>query len=195
MGVELHDFDEFKKFIKTFFITDEDLWKILYYPIYSPLAEEYKENPYDIFSTDTMISNEGNDIHGVVIFGQKNDEILNASVPIVLIDFKSTPTGRCGEYTRVYINFKILLKGTYIQNINYKDEECSRINIIAKLIDDNFNKASVNDLGLIKNIGFEPISINEENSAFSATYRGNTFAYDYINNKNVQNRIFGGDDY
>lgn len=195
MGVELHDFDEFKKFIKTFFITDEELWKILYYPLYSPLDEEYAENPYDIFSTETITSDKGNDIHGVAVFGQKNDEILNASVPIVLIDFKSTPTGRCGEYSRIYINFRILLKGTYIQNINYKDEECSRINVIAKLIDDNFNKASVNNLGLIKNIGFEPISINEENSAFSLTYRGNSFDYDFSNNKNVQNRIFGGDDY
>lgn len=191
MGNELDNYQDFKKFIKTFFLTDMDLWKIVYYPQISPLDGEDPENPYDIFDSSTATNENDKEIHGVVIFRQKNDEILNASIPIILIDFKSLPKGNYKEYNNIYINFRIICKGSYIQDIQYKDDINNRISVIAELIDNNFNQSMINGLGEVKRISYDSIPINEENEGFSLTYKASSFSYNFINNKNIQKRIRG----
>ena len=191
MGKELDNYQDFKKFIKTFILTDMNLWKVVYYPNFSPLDENDPENPYDIFESETATSDEEGAIHGVFLFRQKNNTILNSSIPIVLIDFISRSKGNKKEYNNVYINFKILCKGDYIQEIQYEEEINNRCAVIAELIDNNFNKANINGLGEVERIGYEPIPINEENEGFLCTYRASSFSYNFMNNKNIQRKIRG----
>jgi len=193
MSKELDGFDDYRNFIKSFIIQNSNLWKIIYYPVFSPLKEEDLENPYEIFEDSSAITEKGNEVHGVVLFKQKNNTILNSSLPVILINFRSSTKGSLKEYNNIYIVIKIICKGEYIQDIEYEDDVCSRSNVIAKLFDNNLNKANINGLGEVKRISFDNLSINEENTCLLLTYRLTSFSCDLSSNINFQENVFGGE--
>jgi hypothetical protein len=187
---ELDDFQEFKKFIKIFILQNSDLWKLIYYPVSDPLSQEDSENPYDIFDNSTAMNEDGsNGIHGVLLFKDKNNAILNASIPIILINFHSTRKSNSIEFNNVYCVFRIICKGDSVQELA---NGVNRSFAIAKLIDDEFAKANVNGLGKVERISFSELSLNEENVGYNIVFKASSFACDSLNNKNLNKRIMGG---
>jgi len=179
----INNFQVFEDFIREFIILDTDLFKMIYYPQKNPLIQADEENPYKIFEESE--SNE----HGVVLFGAKNNEILNTSNIVILIDFEQTPKGNLQEYNTVYIIIRTILKGDVQKLGNGLD----RAFIIDKLIENQLDRSTLTGLGEIKKTSFKPLPLNEQNQGYIAMYKATSFAYDFLNNKNIQKKYFGGE--
>jgi hypothetical protein len=165
---ELDRFGELKKYIKNIILSSENLWKIIYYPLSNPLDSSYGENPFDIFDEATSINNNGIiGTHGVVLFKQKNDNILNAEAEVVIIGFESNAINESDCINTTKIEIKILSKGTNIQTLIDKSNRAYKI---AELIDNQFNHANITDVGKIKRQAFNDLLINEENCGYILSY-------------------------
>jgi hypothetical protein len=173
---EIADFDKFKSFIRNSIMSDEDLFKMIYYQYSSPLDMDYPENPYDIFTS----SNE----HGCVLFRRKNDEILSDEQINVLIDLHSSSISN--EYNVVYIVVRIICKGENIQELA---DGTNRVFSIAKSFDNNFNLAHVTGLGEVRQEKFKEIELNSQNVGYMLIYKAYTFSSDWSNNKNFQEQF------
>lgn len=178
---ELDDFKDFKKFIKDFIINNDDLFRLIYFPVFNPLSEDYETmTPYDIFEESTE--------HGCVLFKRKNSKVLSEEQITILIDFNSAPKGNSLTYRDIFITVRIIAKGTNIQEL---ENGLNRINCIAKLFDDEFNQANITGLGKVTKEKFSDLSINEENAGKILIYCASNFSYDYLNNKNIQKQLRG----
>jgi hypothetical protein len=178
---QMNSFQQFEDYIKQFIVTNIDLFKFIFYPMSNPLNEDEQEDPYRIFEESE--SNE----HGVVLFGAKNDEILNTSSICILIDFEQTPKGNLQEYNTVYILIRTIIKG----NIQKLENGLDRAFIIDKLIENNLDKSNLTGLGEIRKTDFKPLPLNEQNQGYLSMYKAIVFSYDFIDNKNIQARIRG----
>lgn len=191
---ELDNFQDFKNFIMSFVLESNTLQKLIYYPLSNPLDDERAidlENPYLVFDEDSAISEDGKTgIHGVLLFKSKNNTILNASIPVVLVYFNTAKLGNSNIYDNVYITFKIIMKGEAVQTLA---NGLDRAYVIAKLIDDNFDKANVNDYGKVHLQSFDPLPLNEENSGYVSVYRARTLRGVLLDNKNYLQRTYGVD--
>lgn len=165
---ELDDFQIFKRYIKSFILQNPDLQKIIYYPVKNPLLMDDLENPYDLFDSSTVMSSSGTGVHGVVLFRKKCDEIINAEIPIVLINSESTNLGDSGFMSNLYIVVRIIIKGSTIQDL---ENGLSRSSVMADLFDKNINSAKVNSIGKIKRQSFNPLNLNEENTGYCIIYK------------------------
>ena len=177
---ELDDFNIFKSFIKNFIIEDSTLWKLIYYSSKNPLLEDYSDNPYEIFEP----SNE----HGCVLFRRKNDVVLSDETTNILIDFYDTKVSDSYFLSDLYICFRILCKGTNVQEL---ENGVSRTSAIAKLIDNQFNLANINKIGEIKRLSYKDISLNEENTGYLLTYNCRNWTTHLTDNKNYMKRMYG----
>lgn len=165
---ELDDTQIFKRYIKNFILQNSDLQKIIYYPVKNPLLKDDLENPYDLFDSTTAMSADGTGIHGVVLFRRKCDEIINAEVPIILIDFQSAKAGNSEILGDLYIIIRVIMKGTNIQEL---ENGLSRSSVIAELFDKNINSEKVNSIGKVIRESYNPLPINEENSGYMGIYK------------------------
>lgn len=191
---ELDNFQDFKNFIMSFVLSNNDLLKLIYHPLSNPLDDERAvdlENPYLVFDEDSAIGEDGKTgIHGVLLFKSKNNTILNTSIPVVLVFFNTAKLGNNNIYDNVYITFKIIMKGESIQTLS---NGLDRAYVIAKLIDDNFDQAKVNDYGRVHLQSFDPLPLNEENSGYMLVYRARTLRGVLLDNKNYLKRTYGVD--
>jgi len=176
---KMNIFQPFEDYIRKFILEDNDLFKFIFYAQQSPLLQPDEENPYRIF--DASENNE----HGVVLFGRKNNAILNTSTVILLVDFEITNKGSLREYNNVSIIFRIILKG----DIQKLENGLDRAFIIDKLLENNFNRANINGLGYITKKSTAYTAINEENNSYMSIYKGNVFSCDDMNNKNFLKKI------
>lgn len=167
---ELDKYNIYRSFIKDFFINCEELFKLVYSPYSSPLDSEIPDNPYSIFVEEQN----NNNAHGVVLFKQKNDEVLSYETPVVLINFTST-TQDNNYINIVNIEYKIILKGVNIQELL---DESNRAYKIAELIDEQFNHKIIENTGKIKRVSFEKLSINEQNCGYTINYKSVSTLYD-----------------
>ena len=158
---ELDKFNIYKDYIKNFILTSENLWKIIYHSTSNPLDKEYGENPYSIFK------NEKDSKHGVVLFKDKNDVILNSETVNILINFSSETSEDSDCINTIFIKYSVILKGVNIQTLA---DNSSRAYKICELIDEQFNHVNVTTAGKIKKVSFNNESINEENSSFKLIY-------------------------
>jgi hypothetical protein len=191
---ELDDFQEFKEYIKTFIIENENLFRMIYFPTKNPLdtiSYPYPQDPYQIFDSDSAIGEDGkSEIHGVVLFKQKNDKILNSSLPILLIDFHTTKLGTNNIYDNLYIAVRFLCKGEYVQEL---ENGMNRSFVIANMFDNLFNFAKFNDVGKVHRQSFDPIPINEQNIGYSSIYKCRVLANHLLDNKNYLQDKYGVD--
>jgi hypothetical protein len=162
--VEMDDFQKYKNFIKNFILNDMPLWKIIYSPLKNPLIIEDPENPYVIFQNEDV----ENDNHGVVLFKQKNNEILNYGTVCVLVDFETTSFGNSDLLDNLYIIFRIIIKSNDIDEL---ENGLSRLYIIADLINRHLDHAEIGSIGYVKKQSMNPIPANEENSAITIIYK------------------------
>jgi hypothetical protein len=184
---EINDITKIKNFIKRFILEDEVLYRLIYFNCNNPLDETtyfYPENPYIIFEE----SNDTNNIHGIVLFDRKNDSILNYETINVLVDFESIIKANSKELNKIMIIFRIIAKGV---DIRFLENGTNRIFAIEKLIDDNFNKANINNLGEVKQQSISDLNLNEENLGQVVIYRSFGFNSNISSNKNFKKRIFG----
>ena len=178
--VELDDFGKFKSFIRNFIIEDSTLWKLIFYSCKNPLLEDYSDNPYDIFEE----SNE----HGCVLFKRKNNTVLSEEAVNILVDFYDTKISDSYFLNDLYICFRILCKGTNVQEL---ENNINRISAIAKRIDDQFNLANINKIGEIKRLSYKEIPINEQNDGVLLTYNCRNWSTHLTDNKNYMKRTYG----
>jgi len=179
----IDDFNMFEDFIKEFILSDNALFRMIYFPQKNPLLPEDEENPYKIFEDI-----EGDNTHGAVLFGRKFNTILNTATIVVLVDFECYQKANSQEFDKITIIFRIILKGVDVQKL---ENGVDRAFIIGKLISDNFDLANVNGLGQVKKKSMGYSAINEENSSYLLTFSANSFSSDIGNNKNFKKRIFG----
>ena len=177
---KMNSFQVYEDFIRNFFLADVDLFKFVFYPSSNPLNELDEENPYKIFE-------ETDNGHGTVLFGRKNNTILNTCTIVVLIDFEQTSKTNYQDYRTDCIIIRTIIKGDVQKLANGLD----RAFIIDKLIENNLNKANITGLGTVKKLSFGEMPLNEENSGYISLYSATNFSYDVINNKNIQSRIRG----
>lgn len=189
---ELDNFQIYKKFIRRFILEDESLFRLIYFGnknVFDEMLCPYPENPFKIFTTD---KEDENDNHGVVLFKQKNSEILNYGTIVVLVDFETTRRGSSEFFDNLYIIFRIIGKSDNIQEI--EDEEGNlgnRLTSIIELIDNNFNLADVNNIGIVKRQSLNPLATNEDNFGYTVIYKA-VESFAHINtNKNYQMRKYG----
>lgn len=181
---KINVFQPFEDFIKKVIMTNEPLFRMIYFPTSNPLDEvlyNYPEDPYKIFKESE------NNEHGVVLFGRKNNVILNTSTIILLVDFESTIKSNFTEYENIHIILRIIIKG----DVQKLENEIDRSFVIAQMIDNTINLASVNGLGEIKKKSMNYSSINEQNNCYMLMYSATSFSSDLSNNKNFQKRIRG----
>ncbi|HBA03763.1 MAG TPA: hypothetical protein DCW51_07350 [Clostridium sp.] len=182
---EIDDFDKIRTFVKTLILTDETLYRLIFFSNSNPLDElscVYPENPYQIFEQSSDTDNP----HGVVLFNAKNDDILNYEVINILIDTESVRKSNSNEFNQTYIIIRCIAKGT---NIRTLENGADRVKTILKLIDDNLNEANVNNLGKIRKKSTSDLSLNEENIGKVVMYDLTTFNSDWSSNKNFKKRI------
>lgn len=175
---EIDDFQIYKRFIQKFILEDQTLQKIIYYPVRNPLLQDDLENPYTIFD---IPDKEDSDVHGVVLFKQKNPEILNYGTVIVLVDFETTSFGNSGLLDNLYIIFRIIIKSTDIQEL---DNNLNRSYVIADLINDHLDNIKVGSIGYVKKQSINPVNTNEENSAISLIYKCRNLSNRLLENAN-----------
>lgn len=188
---EINDYDKVKQFIKIALLTNEQLFRLIFFANKNPFDEinyPMPENPYAIFEENDSSDNP----HGVVLFDRKNDSILNSEIVNLLIDMESLPMGSYREYSSNRIIIRVIEKGSSIRTL---ENGVERFYAIFKLLDDELNKANINGLGLLERTHISEMSLNNENSGLMCIYKYSSFSYDFSSNKNIQNRIFGGDDY
>jgi hypothetical protein len=175
--IELNDFGKFKSFIRNFIIEDSVLWKLIYYSSKNPLLEDYSDNPYEIFEESSE--------HGCVLFKRKNNTVLSEETVNILVDFYDTKLGDSYFLNDLYICFRILCKGTNIQEL---ENGVNRTSAIAKRIDDQFNLARVNNIGEIKRLSYKEIPINEQNDGVLLTYNCRNWGTKAGSNVNYKKR-------
>lgn len=181
--MSLDSFKVFKDYIKKCVLEDSEFQKLIYYPYSNCLDMDDLENPYDLFSEDTAVNN-GNGVHGVLLFKRRADIIMNAEMPVVLVTFEATKKSK--DLLNVYIVFRIICKGN---NVQYLNDGSSRIYSIKSLINDNLEGADINGLGKIEESSFQELSINEENDGMLLIMKGFAFNSDWSTNKNFKKRI------
>jgi hypothetical protein len=194
---EFDDFQKYKEFIKTFILTNQDLYRLIYFPIKNPLDEKFEipENPYQIFDPDSAVEEDGKTgVHGVVLFKEKNDTILNASIPVILVNFETARLGNSYFCDSVYTIFRIITKGTYIQEL--EDDEGNTVDrsyAIAKLISDEYGLANISKIGEIHRKSLTKIPINEENGGYTIIFEGKGWSNHLSENKNYLKRKYGAE--
>jgi hypothetical protein len=171
---ELDNFYEFKQYIKKSILESEDLFRLIYFCFKNPFDEttcEYPENPFDLFQE---VYDSSNKSHGVVLFSQKNNAILNYETPVLLISFttESSQDNKSINYTK--IEFSIICKGTNIQELS---NGVSRSYAIAKLIDNFMNHSSIAGSDKVKRLYFDNNILNEENCGYKITYQAISTSY------------------
>jgi hypothetical protein len=174
LSVELDNFSEFRNYIKGIILSNEDLWKLIYYPVSSPLDKDFSENPYDIFNESMSIADK--DVlgtHGVVLFKDKNDTILNSVVPVLLICFKSFKDENNYCIQNVKIEIKIIFKG----DIQELSDGSNRSYRIAKLFDDSLNSNIIGSNAKLIRDSFDVLKVNEENYGYILTFVSRTTSY------------------
>lgn len=187
----INDFDKYTKFIQNFILQNTTLWKLIFYPFSMPLSDPRaidSENPYEIFSREVGSDGKILDSHGVILFDDKDDSIQNSSNVTVLVSYMSNRLGDSYFLDNNYIIIQIICKGSGVRKLaNGKD----RAEVIGKLIDDEFNKAKVNNIGDIQKISFEKLkNINEENIGRVATYKTRAFGFKAKDNINYKKRWY-----
>jgi hypothetical protein len=193
---ELDNFKEIKNFIMARVVQNQVLIKLIYYPFSNPIEDEKAvdlENPYLLFDEDsawTSTDGEISGIHGVLLFKQKSNKILNASIPIVLVDFNTTKVGTSNILQNVYIVFRIIMKGEAIQELA---NGLNRSFTIAKLIDDCFNEAKIDGYGKVHLQSFQPLSINEQNCGYALIFKLRTKRGEPLDNVNYLQEKYGVD--
>ena len=179
---EIDDFLLFKKYIKSFILENESLYRLIWFSNSNPFDEDscpYPEEPRDIFTAS--------DEHGCVLFKRKNNIVLNKETVNILIDFESA--NQSYSYDMIYIIFRIVVKGENIQELS---NGVNRSSAIAKFIDDEFNLAKINGLGEVKKQSFKELSLNEENVGYTIIFSAHSFSSDISSNKNFQKSIHNG---
>lgn len=178
---ELDNFELFKSYIKNFIINCDTLFRLIYFPYSNPFSSEYEaDNPEDIFKPSSE--------HGCVLFRQKNDVVLSNETTNVLISFFDTKISDYYFLNDLYICFRILCKGTNIQEL---ENGVSRINAIAKCIDDQFSLAEINNVAKVKRLSYKDISINEQNGGMLLTYSVKNPIMNINENVNYQIKKYG----
>lgn len=168
ISLELDGFDEISKYIKKIILTNEELWKLVYYPVSSPLVKDFGEDPYDIFNEYTSKSTTGIiETHGVILFKDKDDVILNAVSPVILINYESSKNKNSDYMQDVKIEIKIIFKG----NILELSDGSNRAYRIGQIIDNSLNNAKINSVNKARRESFEQLSLNEENYGFKLIYQ------------------------
>lgn len=189
---ELDDFQIYKQFIKNFIVLDETLYRLIYFNVKNPLDEVLYPFPQKSDKIFTTEKESEDDNHGVVLFKQKNSEILNYGTTIVLVDFETTRRGTSEFFDNLYIIFRVIGKSDDIQELEDEEENTiNRLTTIIELIDNNFNLANVNNIGIVKRQSLNPLSINDENFGYTVIYKvAESFAH-LSNNKNYQIKKYG----
>ena len=169
---ELDDFQKYKQFIRDFILQDETLFRLIYFcnkNVFDEEKCEMPENPYKIFTTDKEYEN---DNHGVILFKQKNGEILNYGTVVVLVNFETTRLGNSSVMDNMYIIFRIIAKSEEIQEL--EDDEGNTVNrlyAIAECINNNCDHARVGNTGELRKQSMNALSINEENCGITLMFK------------------------
>jgi hypothetical protein len=171
---ELDNFYEFKQYIKQSILESEDLFRLIYFCFKNPFDEltcSYPENPYELFQESYNTSDK---THGVVLFSQKNNEILNYETPVILINFstESSQDNKSINYTQ--IEFSIICKGTNIQQL---ENGKSRSYAIAELIDNFMNHSNIVGSDKVKRLYFDNNVLNEQNCGYKLAYQSVSTSY------------------
>jgi hypothetical protein len=183
----LDGFKIFKDYIKTSILQDSEFQKLVYYPFSDCLNRRDIDNPFELFDEDSAMNN-GNGVHGVVLFKRQADIIMNAEMPVILISFETTK--RSKWISNVYIMIRIICKGTNIQELNNGD---SRIYSIKEKFNSYIEMANVNGIGEIKELSFKELSINNENDAVLLMYKGFMPSTNLKENVSYNQRKYGVD--
>jgi hypothetical protein len=170
---EIDDFQKYKQFIKTFILENESLFRVIYFLVRNPMDElnyPYPENPYKIFTTE---KESDTDNHGVVLFSQKNVEILNYGTVIILINFDTTKYGNSGLLDNLYITIRIICKSDAVEDIEDSEGNIyNRASVIAEFINNEMDDKRVGNIGKVKKIAFKPLDgLNEGNFGYVLTYK------------------------
>jgi hypothetical protein len=196
---ELNDFSEFREFIKNFIMEDRNLFRVVYFPYSDPFDEDKCPMPdrrLSIFDGSKIQQRDGNNavdnIHGVVLFRRRYDDVINSEIPVVLVDFHSAKVGNSKFIDDVFITFRIICKGVNIQELA---NGLNRSAVIADLIDNQFNFAMFSKISEVTNETYKEISINEENSGYLLTYRCRNLAHHLTKNVNYLERNYGVSNY
>jgi hypothetical protein len=196
---EIDDFQIFKQYIKQFILENEDLYRCIYFCFSDPFDEDKCPMPdkrLDIFDASKIQQRDGDspteNIHGVVLFRPKNDNVINSEIPVVLVNFASVPKGNSNYVDELFISIKIICKGMKIQELA---NGLNRTAVIADMFNNNLNFARMNHLTKVKKQSFKDVSINEENSAYLLTYTCNVLANHLTKNVNYLERNYGVSNY
>lgn len=183
--MSLDSFKVFKDYIKKFVLEDSSLQKLIYYPYTNCLSMNDIEDPYDLFNENTAVNGDSG-VHGVILFKRQANIIINSEMPLILVTFETTRKSK--TYSNIYIIFRIICKGTNIQEL---DDGSNRIYSIKEKISENLEMANITGLGEVTENSFKELSINDENDAVSLIYKCVDFSSDLSSNKNFQKRIRG----
>lgn len=187
----INNFDKYEKFIRTFFLMNQDLWRLVFYPYSDPFDDPRAvepEDPYTIFARELDGQGKNLDSHGVVLFQDKDDTIQNSSNVTILISFESTRMGNSYFLDNNYIIFQIICKGSDIRKLaNDKD----RVEAIEELIDNEFNFARINNISDIRKISCKKLNLNEQNIGRVLMYKCIGAGNNLSDNKNYQLRKYG----
>lgn len=190
----INDFDKYTKFIQNFILSNNTLWKLIFYPYSSPLSDEKAvdpQDPYTIFSRELGSDGKLLDSHGVVLFDDKDDTIQNSSNVTLLISFESNRLGDSNFLDTNRIIFQLICKGSEIRKLsNGKD----RVDEIFDLIDNEFNMAKINNISEVSRMSYGKLSLNEENVGKVAIYKCIGASRNLNNNKNYLKKRYGSPD-
>jgi hypothetical protein len=159
-NIELDNFDDYRDYIKEQILLDEQLWKLIFYPTSTPLDDDYLEDPYKIFEEDSEKK------HGFVLFKEKENTILNAVCPILLITFSSHRNDNYDSIQDIKIDIKIIFKG----EIEELADETNRAHRIAELFSQHLDEIKFDNNSKLRRESFELLNINEENYAHVLTF-------------------------
>jgi len=186
---ELNDSQDIRNFIKDFIISDSELFKIIYYPVSSPLDLDYPDSPYSIFPEDNPdVGEELSNEHGVVLFRRKYDQVQSHEGVSLLIETISSRYGNSYFFNSTFVIFNIILKGTNVQTLN---DDSSRLGVISRKIINNFDRAIVNNIGEVRFASEKLLELNEENSGKAIFFELKTCATNINENVNYQIRKYG----
>jgi hypothetical protein len=166
---EIDNIDLIKSKIKEIILSDQNLFKMIYYSDSNPLDKEYPENPFEIFEEQTQDNQ-----HGVILFKEKDYTILNTECVNILVYFSSETFDNTKSISTIYVNFNIVLKGENIQTLS---DDSSRTYKISKLIDNQFNHAEIPGVGEINKEFLKKETISDENSFYHLSYKCKISSY------------------
>lgn len=190
----VNNFKIYEDYIKEFILKNQLLQKIIFYPYSDPFDDTRAvdlENPYDIFNHDSAISQDGTGTHGVVLFEDKDDTILNSSIPVLLITFDSVRLSDSYFLDTIRIIIQIICKGSSVRKLaNGRD----RTQVIGDIFDNEFGTANINKIGEIHKQSYTKLSINEENSGYTIIFKCVGASRNLNNNKNYLQKRYGSPD-